>query len=121
MRNTLEFALTARLRDVLASQPATESELRSLKEQAEAWARALTAQIQASERRIRELNADPASSLAEIAPELRRVETLRPQLEEVRFLLERLETRARELRTEWLLYQAASLRRPSPRQLRART
>jgi hypothetical protein len=105
---TLAFDLTARLRQVLAEQPATESELRTLAEQADGWARALQAQIQASEGRLRELAADPASDLAEIAAELRRVETLSPQLTEVRFLLSELETRARELRTEWLLRQAAS-------------
>ena len=49
-------------------------------------------------------------SLAQIADELRRVERLRPQLNEVRTLLTDLETRARQLRTEWLLSQATSAR-----------
>jgi hypothetical protein len=75
-------------------------------EQADAWARALKAQISGSERRLQELTADPATSLAEIAAELRRVETLRPELTELQSLLEELERRARELRTEWLLRQA---------------
>jgi predicted RNase H-like nuclease (RuvC/YqgF family) len=53
-------------------------------------------------------NADPGgeSSFAEIAAELQRVETLRPKLEEARSLMEDLETRARELRTAWLLRQS---------------
>jgi hypothetical protein len=116
----LDFALIRRLREVRDRRPATESELRTLTEQADAWARAVSAQIQASERRIRRLTANPASSLAQIAGELRRVERLRPQLNEVRSLLADLEDRARQLRTEWLLSQATSAkeratRRPSGR------
>jgi hypothetical protein len=114
----LDFALIRRLREVLERRPATESELRTLAEQADAWARTINGQIQASERRLRRLSANPASSLAQIAAELRRVDTLRPQLHEVRSLLTDLENRARELRTEWLLSQATSApsRRPAGRQ-----
>ena len=108
MAETLDFALTARLREVLADQPATEGELRTLSEQADAWVRTLQAQIQASERRLRELTADPATALTEIAAELRRVETLSPELVEMRSLLSELEKRARELRTMWLLQQTRS-------------
>ena len=119
MSEQLDFALINRLQEVLDRRPATEAELRSLKEQAEGWERALNGQLQASERRIRRLDANPASSLAQIASELRRVERLRPQLTEVRSLLAELENRARELRTEWLLSQAtsakASSRRPTGR------
>jgi hypothetical protein len=111
----LDFALIKRLREVLDRRPATETELRTLKEQAEGWERAVSGQIQASERRIRRLNANPASSLAQIASELRRVEKLRPQLTEVRSLLADLEDRARELRTEWLLSQATSAKASSRR------
>src|SRR4029453_14465768 len=109
MVEPLDFALIKRLREVLESRPATESELRTLSEQGDAWERALTGQIEASERRLRRLNANPASSLAQIASELRRVEKLRPQLNEVRSLLADLEERARQLRTEWLLSQATSV------------
>jgi hypothetical protein len=108
MARTLELPLTVRLRRVLDDEPATEAELRLLSEQADAWARTLGAQIQSSERRLRELTVDPATSLAEIAVELRRVETFRPELDELRGLLDELETRARELRTGWLLRQASS-------------
>jgi hypothetical protein len=104
----LDFALIARLRDVAGDTPATEADLRMLSEQADAWARALTGQIEACERRLRELNAVEDGSLAELADELRRLETLRPQLEEVRSLRAALEGRARELRTAWLLHQAES-------------
>jgi chromosome segregation ATPase len=108
MSEPLDFALINRLQEVLDRRPATETELRSLKEQAEAWERAVNGQLQSSERRIRRLNANPASSLAQIASELRRVDKLRPQLTEVRSLLAELEQRARQLRTEWLLSQATS-------------
>jgi hypothetical protein len=111
----LDFALINRLQEVLDRRPATEAELRSLKEQAEGWERALGGQLESSERRLRRLNANPASSLAQIASELRRVEKLRPQLIEVRSLLDELEQRARQLRTEWLLSQATSGKAPSRR------
>jgi chromosome segregation ATPase len=111
----LDFALINRLREVVDRRPATEAELRALKEQAEAWARTVNGQLQASERRIRRLTANPSSSLAQIAGELRRVENLRPQLQEVRSLLTELENRAREVRTEWLLSQATSSKATSRR------
>jgi chromosome segregation ATPase len=104
----LDFALINRLQEVLDRRPATEAELRSLKEQAEGWERALSGQVESSERRLRRLNANPASSLSQIASELRRVERLRPQLTEVRSLRADLEQRSRQLRTEWLLSQATS-------------
>ena len=37
MSEPLDFALIKRLREVLDNRPATETELRTLKEQAEAW------------------------------------------------------------------------------------
>ena len=115
MPEPLDFALILRLREVLDRRPATEAELCSLKEQAEGWERALGGQLESSERRLQRLNANPASSLAQIASELRRVEKLRPQLDEVRSLLGDLENRARELRTEWLLSQATSAKASSRR------
>ena len=54
-----------------------------LSEEADAWMRALQAQIESSERRVSELSADPSASLAPIAAELRRIESLRPELVEV--------------------------------------
>ena len=114
MAQPLDFALIKRLREVLDDRPATESELRTLSEQADAWARAISGQLESSERRIQRLELNPASSLAQIASELRRVEHLRPQLHEVRQLQSELEARARQVRTEWLLSQATS-RRPAGR------
>jgi phage shock protein A len=115
----LDFARITRLREVLDRRPATETELRTLKEQAEGWQRAVSGQLEASERRLLRLNATPASSLAQIAADWRRVVKRRPLLDEVRSLLADLENRARELRTEWLLSQAtlakASSRRPDGR------
>jgi predicted nucleic acid-binding Zn-ribbon protein len=114
MPEPLDFALIKRLREVLDDRRTTESELRSLSEQAEAWARTISGQIESSERRIRRLNENPASSLAQIASELRRVEHLRPQLNEVRRLIDGLERRARQVRPEWLLTQATSRRSAGP-------
>lgn len=108
MADPLDFALITRLREVLGDRPATESELRALSEQADAWARTVNGQLESTERRLRRLNENPASSLAQIAAELRRVEQLRPQLNEVRTLIASLEARARQVRTEWLLSQATS-------------
>lgn len=103
---TLDFALVTRLRDVLREQPVTESELRVLSEQADGWARLVGAQVDASERRLEGLVADPSSSLAEQAEELRRLLRLQPALAEARSLVAELETKARRLRTDWLLHQA---------------
>jgi chromosome segregation ATPase len=101
-----DLALLERLREVLADQPVTETELRVLIEQADGLVRTLGAHIAGSERRLDELTDDPESSLREIATELSRVDGLRPRLEQARTLLSDLETRARELRTSWLLNQA---------------
>ena len=103
-----DLALFARLRQVLRSEQVTETELRGLIEQADGLVRVLGAHVAGSERCLDELAADPDSSLKEIAAELHRVEGLRPRLEEARSLVDRLEARARELRTSWLLGQAGS-------------
>ncbi len=106
MAQSLEFALISRLRDVVRDCPATEADLRSLREEGEAWRRTLQAQIDGSERRLEQLTARRETPLYEIASELRRVETLRPQLDELQSLLTSLEERARQLRTAWLARQA---------------
>ena len=108
MGEQLDSTLTARLREALATRAGTETELRDLCEQADGWARALQAQIEASEERLRELT-DAAAPLTEIAAELRRVEMLSPELTELRDLLAGLDDRARELRTNWLRHQMDSL------------
>lgn len=107
---TLDSALTARLRETLAGGTVTETDLRELSAQGDGWARTLRGQLRASERRLRALNADSGSPIAEIAEELRRIETLRPQLTELRRLLADLDARGRELRTAWLLGQTEASR-----------
>jgi hypothetical protein len=87
------------LRRVVAGEAATESELRTLADEAGGWLRATEAQFLASEERLATMNADPASPLAGIAAEVRRAETLAREREEARRLLDGLEERTRELRT----------------------
>jgi GAF domain-containing protein len=103
---TPDLTLLERLREVVGNEPVTETELRGLIEQANALVRTLGAHIAGSEARLSELTADPDSSLTEMASELQRVDGLRPRLGEARLLVVNLETRARELRTSWLLGQA---------------
>jgi len=103
---TLDFALLSRLRAVGRDEPATEAELRTLLEQGDAWERTLRGRVEGAERRLERLVARPDVSLQLIASELRRIEQLRPQLDELRVLLAELEARARRLRTEWLTRQA---------------
>jgi hypothetical protein len=102
LADALDSTLTARLREVLASAGVTEAELRELTDQADGLARSLEGQVASGERRLAALTADPARSMVEIADELRRVESLRPRLEEVRGLRAALDARARELRAAWL-------------------
>ena len=109
----LDVAVAARLREIVAGKPATESELRAVADRAGGWARALEAQVAGSEARLAALNADPASRLADIASEVRRLDTLMPELQEARWLLAGLERRTRELRTEWLKHHADSAPRLS--------
>ncbi|MFL5943503.1 MAG: hypothetical protein ACJ75L_09595 [Gaiellaceae bacterium] len=104
----LDLALAERLRQVVGGQEVSESEMRTLAELAGGWARATDAQLGAAEDRLAELNADPASPLAEIAAELRRVETLSRERDEVRRLSDGLERRTRELRTAWLKHHTES-------------
>ncbi len=116
MAETLDSALTARLREVLDSGSPTETDLRELTAQGYGRARILRDQLRASERRLRRLNADPAAPISAIAEELRRVDVLRPRLRELRSLLADLDARGRELRTAWLLRQAEAPRPAGPGQ-----
>lgn len=102
----LDLELLERLRRVVAGEAASESELRTLADRADGWARATNARLLSAEGRLAELNADPASPLAEIAAEVRRVEALSRELEEARTLSDALEGRTRELRTAWLKHHA---------------
>jgi hypothetical protein len=99
---TLNVAVLSRLRDVLADEPVTESELRALSEHADGWVRALRGQVDASERRLDELAGDPDTPLTELAAELRRIDALLPALAEAQALVAALEARARTLRSAWV-------------------
>jgi hypothetical protein len=111
----LDLALVKRLREVVGGRPTTESELRTLADQAGGWARATEAQLRAAERRLAKLNADPTSELGDMATEIRRAETLSGELGEARTLLAGLEERTRELRTAWLKHHAESASPLEPR------
>jgi predicted RNase H-like nuclease (RuvC/YqgF family) len=104
----LDLELARRLREVVGGQAASESELRALADEADGWTRATEAQLRGAEERLAHLNADPASPLAEIAAEVRRVEALMRELGEARRLIAGLERRTRELRTAWLKHHADS-------------
>jgi hypothetical protein len=98
----LDDALTERLAAVVAGAEPTEAELRTLAEGGQALARALAASIRSSEARLTDLSADPASAVSELAAELRRVELLRVELDDLRADLAVLDRRARTLRGKWL-------------------
>jgi len=102
----LDLALVTRLREVVAGELVTEVELRALDNEAGGWLRATEAQLHAGEARLTTLNADPASPLAEIAAEVRRVDALSREAQEARRLIEGLHQRTRELRTAWLKHHA---------------
>ena len=102
----LDLALVRRVRQVVAGEVATESELRALADDAAGWIRATEAQLHAAEGRLAGLNADAASPLAEIAAEVRRVDAVSRELAEARRLVQGLERRTRELRTAWLKHHA---------------
>lgn len=102
MAQTLDSALTERLRAVLDRQPVTEAELRKLTEEGGAWTLILSAQLVRSEKRLVELESDPASSFAEIAAAFRCVSEFGRALEELQTLLAELQGRARECRAAWL-------------------
>jgi chromosome segregation ATPase len=100
--DTLELALTDRLRAILTGDAATEGELRLLKEQAESLARSLGAGIDSSEARLAALATAPGATVTEMAAELRRVERLRDELDDLRADLAALASRSRTLRGAWL-------------------
>ena len=102
MTDTLDSALKARLRSVLDGRPPTEMELRKLMEEGQACTLILDGQLEKLEHKLSELASDPESSIADLAATFRRVNELRPDLEELGELLAHLDTRAREFRTSWL-------------------
>jgi benzoyl-CoA reductase/2-hydroxyglutaryl-CoA dehydratase subunit BcrC/BadD/HgdB len=100
--NELDSTLTARLREVVVSDRVTEAELRDAAEQGSGWVRALEGRVAAAEERLAQLSGEDNASIAALASALRDVESLRPELDEVRDLLAALEARAHRLRAEWL-------------------
>jgi hypothetical protein len=99
---TLDSALKARVRAVLERQPVTEAELRKLSEEGEACALILRGQLERDEQRLAELDSDATSSLAEVAATVRRVNEIRPDLDELQVLLAELRQYARRVRSGWL-------------------
>jgi hypothetical protein len=99
---TLDSALKARLRAVLDCRAATEAELRKLTEEGDACILILDARLARSEHHLSELSSDPTSSLAEIAAEMRAVDEVRPDLDELHALLTEVGELAREFRASWL-------------------
>lgn len=101
MAETLDSALKRELRAVLEARPVTEAELRRLFEDGRAWALILAGQLEKEEGRLARLSGDPAAPFTELAAALRRVNELRPDLEELHRLLAGLDDQARQLRAAW--------------------
>lgn len=102
MAETLDSALKRELHAVLGERPVTEAELRRLFEDGQACALILAGQLEKEEERLARLGTDPAASFTELAAALRRVNELRPDLEELRRLLDDLGDQARHLRAAWV-------------------
>jgi hypothetical protein len=99
---TLDSTLTGRLRAIAEREPATEAELRKLFTDAEAGLRLLRGRVRRSDELLADWGEGPAASLTEYAAELQRRRRLGEELIELEDLLDRLQTRARELRASWL-------------------
>jgi hypothetical protein len=111
----LDAALKARLRSVLEAQrPLTEAEVRRLSDDGRACSLMLGAELRRGEERLRSLDADPASPLAEIATTFRGVSALRRDLDELQSLLSALDERARAARSAWLAASVRSVARVGP-------
>ena len=106
MTETLDAALKARLRTVLENRPVTEAELRNLLEEGASCVLILEGRLRGIEQRLTDLSADPTSSLADIATEVRAANEVRPDLDELRTLLAELSTIARRFRASWLSARA---------------
>jgi hypothetical protein len=105
MSQSVDSALTERLRVVLDGGPVTEAELRRLFEEGQACALIMSAQLEHREQRLSELSADPTSPIAELASTVREVNELRPKLGQLQLLLGQLDARAREYRASWVAHK----------------
>jgi hypothetical protein len=111
----LDVALKARLRSALEAQRSlTEPEVRRLADDGRACSLMLGAELRRGEERLRSLDADPASPLAEIATTFRGVSALRRDLDELQALLSALDERARAARSAWLAASVRSVARVGP-------
>jgi len=99
----LDAVLRGQLRDVLQDppRPVTESELRKLLEDGRACILILGGELDRLEARLAQLDGDPNTSFSALTDALRRVTELRKHVEELRALLDALETRARAVRATW--------------------
>jgi hypothetical protein len=102
LAETIDSAFKARVRAVLDGRPVIEAELRKLFEEGHACVLILDGQLEKGERTLGELASDPESSIAELAAAFRRVNELRPHLDELDELLAELDKRARAFRKSWL-------------------
>jgi len=102
MARALDTLLKERLRAVLDGQPVTEAELRRMFEEGQACLLLLDGELERIERALAELASDPESSISELAKGFRRISELRPDLDELRTLLAKVEIRAREFRESWI-------------------
>lgn len=98
----LDAVLRERLQDVLHERrPLTEAELRNLLEEGRACRLILGAELERLEQRLGKLDADPSSSLGEIADAFRQVHEFRAHVDDLDRLLAELDDRAREVRGAW--------------------
>jgi hypothetical protein len=105
----LDAALKTRLREALERERLlTEAEVRRLSDDGRACTLMLRAELDRGEEKLRTLDADPASSLVEIAATFRDVSALRQDLGELDSLLDDLGERARAARSAWLTASARS-------------
>ena len=103
----LDVALKGRLRGAIESdQLVTEAEIRKLADEGRACTLMLGSALRRGEERLAELDADPASSLVEIAATFRDVSELRRDLGELEALLSELHEQARASRAAWLTASA---------------
>jgi hypothetical protein len=105
----LDAVLKGRLREALEDERLlTEAEVRRFSEEGRACMLMLRAELSRGEEKLRALDADPASSLVEIAATFRDVSELRRDLAELESLLAELHERARAARAAWLTASARS-------------
>jgi DNA repair exonuclease SbcCD nuclease subunit len=105
----LDAALKTRLREALESERlVTEAEVRRFTDEGRACMLMLRAELTRGEEHLRDLDADPASSLVEIAATFRDVSVLRRDLAELETLLSELQEQARAARAAWLTASARS-------------